>query len=104
MSGGRPRLLWVDLKPPTPRHDTASLRVVQLLAALGRQGWAVDFAAMFPAPQAADPADLAACGARALPCADEASILAHVAREGRHYRGSRRSPCFFSLSSSRALA
>ena len=36
MSGGRPRLLWVDLKPPTPRHDTASLRVVQLLAARER--------------------------------------------------------------------
>jgi glycosyltransferase involved in cell wall biosynthesis len=81
-----PRLLWVDLKPPTPRHDAASLRAVQLLAALGRAGWAVDFAAMFPAPQPADPADLAACGARPLPCADEASILAHVARHGAGYR------------------
>jgi hypothetical protein len=86
MGEDRPRLLWIDLKPPTPRHDTASLRVVQLLGALHRQGWAVDFAAMFAPPQPADPADLAACGARALPCADEAAILAHIAREGRAYR------------------
>jgi hypothetical protein len=83
---GRPRLLWVDLKPPTPRHDTASLRTVQLLAALARLGWAVDFAAMFPAPQPADPGDLEACGARPLPCADEAAILDHVARHGSAYR------------------
>jgi O-antigen biosynthesis protein len=79
-----PRLLFVDVKRPTPQRDAASQRSMQLLCCLAGLGYDVDFAAMFPLPED-DPVDLGELGVRSLEAADETAIAAHVAGEGRRY-------------------
>src|SRR5204863_1212860 len=73
------RLLWVDVKLPTPDRDAASLLVVQILDALSGLGYAVDFAALFAGPAPADPDLLARHGARLVADADENAGGAYVA-------------------------
>jgi hypothetical protein len=79
------RLLWVDVKLPTPDRDSASLRAVQILQALAQLGFSVDFAALAAGPSPADPGIVARHGARLVADADEAAILQHVAAHGEDY-------------------
>ncbi len=79
------RLLWVDVKLPTPDHDSASLRVVQILDALSGLGYAVDFAALFAAPSPADPGLLARHGARLVAEVDESAVVDHVTAHAADY-------------------
>jgi hypothetical protein len=79
------RLLWVDVKLPTPDRDAASLRVVQILDALSGLGYAVDFAALFAGPAPADPDLLARHGARLVADADENAGGAYVAAPAADY-------------------
>ena len=79
------RLLWVDVKLPTPDRDSASLRVVQILDALSRLGYAVDFAALFGSPSPVDPDLLARHGARLVADVDESAVADHVAAHAADY-------------------
>lgn len=81
-----PKLLYVDVKWPTPASDAASQRAVQLIRELVQLGFDVDVAAMFP-PEASvgsfGPRDLA--GGTAIPAESEAEVADHVARHGMEY-------------------
>ena len=78
------RLLFVDAKVPTPAHDAASQRSMQLLAQLVRWGFEVDFAAVFPLPGGAtEPLD--ELGVRALPAQDVGALCEHLDRHPSRY-------------------
>ncbi len=78
------RLLWVDVKLPTPNDDAASQRSLQLLSQLVRLGLAVDFAALFATEdQAGFP--LNSLGINRLACADAASLVEHLSTHPDRY-------------------
>ena len=79
------RLLWVDVKLPTPDRDAASLRTVQILGSLADLGYGVDFAALAASPSPVDPGVLARHGARLVADVGEPAVLAHLAANAAAY-------------------
>ena len=79
-----PRLLFVDVKAPTPDHDAASQRSMQLLAQLIDWGFSVDFAALFPV-ETDLPSAIADLELTALADSDETSLRAHLAAQTGRY-------------------
>jgi O-antigen biosynthesis protein len=82
----RRRLLFVDVKWPTPATDAASQRTVQLVAELVELGFAVDLAAMFPLETTDhDPTLIELAGATPVPAVGEDALVDYVVRHGSQY-------------------
>jgi O-antigen biosynthesis protein len=80
------RLLFVDVKWPTPATDAASQRTVQLVSELTALGFAVDLAAMFPLETTdQDVNSLELAGASRVPAAGEEALAEYAARHGGRY-------------------
>jgi O-antigen biosynthesis protein len=80
------RLLYVDVKWPTPKSDAASQRAVQLLRGLAALGFDVHAAAMFPPESTLGQVGSRALGgATAVPSADEGAVVDYVRRHARDF-------------------
>jgi len=78
------RLLFVDVKLPTPDRDAASQRSLQMISQFVRWGFTVEFGAVFPVADVGAQA-LAGLGVEVVPCVDEPSLRRHLAAHPGRY-------------------
>lgn len=80
------RVLYVDVKWPTPDTDAASQRALQLIRALVGMGFDVDVGVLFPSETGEGVIPMRELGgARALPDDGEEATLRHIAAHGASY-------------------
>ncbi len=78
------RLLYVDVRIPTPDRDSASQRSMQLLEHLIARGFAIDFAEAFPVERG-DPSLLDELGVTILPQREVDLLREYIARHPERY-------------------